>query len=174
MVVVPDIRQVVKDNLDIARRVLFIFELKKRLDELPRILPRLSVIRDHLSQRADEIKNASLPLVLVFTASCLEHYLREKTPTEEKEKLRKNNKLNFYNLIEHFRPKMGDKLTNDAHEIRIKRNVILHKAGIIDKQASEELKEIGLTGYSVGAKLTLTQDEVRRHIDTCEKICDLI
>jgi len=31
-----------------------------------------------------------------------------------------------------------------------------------------------LTGYSVGAKLALSEDEVRGYIDVCEKICNLI
>lgn len=164
-----DLRQVVKHNLDVARRILFVFEMKKRLDELPRIFPRsLSPIRDFLSQRMDEVKDASLPLVLVFVASCLEHYLREKIPIEKKEK------LGFKKLIERFRSSIGDKLAKDAHEMRIKRNIILHKAGVIDEKASKEFMKIGLTAYSVGDRLMLSEDEIRRYIDTCEKICNLI
>jgi hypothetical protein len=163
-----DIHQVVRYNLDVARRVLLVFELKKRLDELPP--GPLYRIRGLLSSRVDEVKFASLPLVLVFVASCLEYYLKEilkkATPINEREKV----EFEFNKLIERFRSKIGDKLARDAHELRIKRNIILHDAGIIDDQALKEFEKIGLTGYSVGAKLVLSEDEVRRHIDTCEKI----
>lgn len=169
-----DPHQVVKHNLEVARRVLLIFELKKRLDEIPPILPRLSKIREFASSRVDEIKDASLPLVLVFVASCLEHYLRKKFPMEERERLEKEGNLKFKKLINHFRSSIGEKQAKDAHEMRIKRNTILHKAGVIDGQALKEFKEIGLTGYSIGDKLTLSEDEVRGYIDVCEKICDLI
>ena len=167
-----DLRQVIGHNLDVARRVLFIFELKKTLDERPRIFQRFG-IRESLSSRAEEIKDASLPLVLVFVASCLEHYLKEKIPIEEREKLEKEGNLKFKKLIDHFRSSIGEKLAKDAHEMRIKRNTILHKAGVIDGQALKEFKEIGLTGYSIGAKLALSEDEVRGYIDVCEKICNL-
>jgi len=78
-------RQVIKQNLEIARRILFIFEIKRRLDELPPIFGGiLSEIRRTLSSRVDDIKVASLPLVLVFVASCLENYLKEITPAKKR------------------------------------------------------------------------------------------
>jgi hypothetical protein len=169
-----DLRQVVRDNLEVARRVLLVFELKRRLDEIPPVLPRVSKIREFASSRVEEIKVASLPLVLVFVASCLEHYLREKVPIEEREKLEKEKKLGFKDLIERFSSRMGEKLDLSAHEMRIKRNIILHKAGVIDNKALKDFEEKGLTGYSVGAKLALSEDEVRGYIDVCEKICNLI
>jgi hypothetical protein len=169
-----DLRQVVRDNLEVARRVLLVFELKRRLDEIPPVLPRVSKIREFASSRVEEIKVASLPLVLVFVASCLEHYLREKVPIEEREKLEKEKKLGFKDLIERFSSRMGEKLALSAHEMRIKRNTILHKVRVIDGQALKEFKEIGLTGYSIGDKLALSEDEVRGYIDVCDKICNLI
>ena len=82
--------------------------------------------------------------------------------------------MSFKRLIEHWRSRIGDKLARDAHELRIKRNLILHNAGLIDEVASNEFKEIGLTMYQIGSRLILSEDEVRRHIDTCERICSLI
>lgn len=160
-----DLRRVVGHNLDVARRVLLVSELKKRSDDIPSILPLLDGIRGFLRRGADEVKDASLPLILVFVASCLEHYLREKIHVE---------KLGLKSLIVRFHPSIGDNLARDAHEIRIKRDVILRNAGTIDEQASKEFEEIGLTGYPAGAKLVLSEDEVRRYIDVCEKICNLI
>ena len=158
-----DLSQVVRDNLEVARRVLLVFELERTLDVIPPILPKVLA-----SSRVEKIKDASLPLVLFFVASCLEHYLREKVPNEEREK------LGFEKLIERFSSRIGEKLTLSAHEIRIKRNIILHNAGVIDHQASKEFNEKGLTGYSIGTKLVLSEDEVKGYIDVCEKIYDLI
>jgi hypothetical protein len=73
-----DLSQVVRDNLEVARRVLLVFELERTLDAIPPILPKVLA-----SSRVEKIKDASLPLVLFFVASCLEHYLREKVPNEE-------------------------------------------------------------------------------------------
>jgi hypothetical protein len=161
-----DLRQVVRDNLEVARRVLLVFELKRRLDEIPPVLQRVSKIREFASARVEEIKDASLPLVLVFVASCLEHYLREAAPADER-------KAKFWKLIDHFSSRIGDKLALSAHEMRIKRNIILHNAGVIDNKALKDFEKKGLMGYSVGAKLTLSEDEVRGYIDVCEKICNL-
>jgi hypothetical protein len=170
-----ELHQVVRDNLEVARRVLRFFELKKLIDEIPSMgRPLLSKIRGSLSARVEEIRVASLPLVLVFVASCLEHYLREKIPIKEREKLEKEKKLGFEKLIERFSSRMGENLALSVHEMRIKRNVILHKAGVIDNKALKDFEEKGLMGYSVGAKLVLSEDEVRGYIDVCEKICNLI
>ena len=158
-------RDVTKQNLDIARNLLLIFELKEKLDEIPRIFGGpLSEIRDFLSDRADKIKVATLPLTLVFIASCLENYLRSIKPGVKY----------FKDLIKHYRRKLGDKLTKDAHEIRIKRNVILHHAGVVDKNAEKEFEEIGLTMYSEGSKLALNKDQIRGYISAIESICDLV
>ena len=156
--------EIFKKNLELAERILFITEIKGRLDEFPRVFSGpLGQIRDFLSGRADEVFDVAKPLLLVFTTSCLEHYL--KSVREKK---------NLAQMIDDWKDVAGDRLARDMHEMRIKRNIIIHNAQLIDEKKERALKKYGIKGYSRGERLELSIGEVREFLSEAKKFVEII
>ena len=154
-----------KSNLEYAERILLIAEVKKRLDEVPRLFPGtpLEQIRDFLSERANEIFDIAKPLLLVFVTACLEYYL---TSVGERKTLAR--------MIDRWRKVAGDKLTKDVHEMRIKRNIIIHNAQIVGENAIKEFRKYSIEGYSECARLKLDIGEVREFLSEARKFVEAI
>lgn len=124
--------EIFNENIDRAERILLTFEVKKRLDEFPRLLrqiPPAYELRNFLSERVDQIIDVAKPLLLVFANTCLEHYLES---VGEKKKL-------VY-MIDDWKVEAGEKLVMEVHEIRKKRNIIVHNAQHIPELGIGEMR----------------------------------
>lgn len=150
-----------KKNLAQAEGILFLFEVKSKLDVLPRILkkpilpflekPIPGIIRDFLSEKGERVIDAVKPLMMVFLASCLEEYLKG---------VGKEDKL--VRMIKNWEEKVGKELTRRMHEVRIKRNVVVHNAGRLGGNNIRDFNTHGIdTLYREGEELELDVNELR-------------
>ncbi|MCD6089852.1 hypothetical protein J7K07_09090 [Candidatus Bathyarchaeota archaeon] len=159
-----DQRVVVENNLRIARKALLVFKAQEDLDRLPS-LGLLGGLGGPIKAKLSEAKESVLSIVLTFITFCLEHYLRKATG---------DNEGRLEDLIDMCKDKIGEKLWRDAHEMRVKRDVIIHNAGIIDAEAKKELRVMRSTTLDEGEKLSLTLKDVERYINTVNQIIKLV
>lgn len=123
-----------------------------------------------------EAYNIGLPMVLDFAVTCYETFLKELYMILKGEELTRNESEVFFNPVkagELFRDKIGsnplkgaDELLKDTRIVIIKRNVIIHRNGKIDKRAEDELRTLGISRYKKGQKLELDADEVKNGAQT--------
>lgn len=158
------------ENIDKAMNILNVIKIREELQPLKKrlIFPRQRPIVTRIAdinpegrilttlRLVDETVEIALPLLLVFSVSCLEHYLKQVSSSDQ----------NLCKLIQLWEWKVGTELIQNIHEIRIKRNIIMHSPERkIDPKAEKEAKEHGITGYTQGTLLKLNVDQVKKDID---------
>lgn len=160
------------ENIHIAENILNVVKIREVLQPLKRrpIFTRIAEINPQgmigtTLKLVDETVEIAVPLLLVFSVSCLEHYLAQVGPRIRDLALK----------IQHWEPKAGMRPTRDIHEIRIKRNIIMHSPERkIDRKAEEDAKKRGITGYRQGMPLKLDVEHVRKDLGKLRSFVDAI
>ena len=149
-------------NIDRAENILNIIKIREVIQPLKRrpILARIAEVNPEgiiaaATELVDESVEIALPLLLVFSVSCLEHYLKQVGPEDK-----------LKPMIRHWDGTVETRLTQDAHDIRIKRNIIVHSfERKVNKQAEWDAKDCGITCYTQGMTLQLDIEKVREDLD---------
>ena len=150
------------DNINEAEKILDIIRIRERVET--GLLGTWRGIRgprfrDLIIESVNNTIEIALPLLLVFSVSCLEHFLSQIGP---------NKRLS--QMISNWKQKAGVSLTRDVHEARIKRNVIIHSAEhIIDEIAENDARKHGIEGYLQGNKLKLNVIQVKEDLKKLRK-----
>lgn len=167
------------ENIDRAKNILNVVKIREELQPLrkrlvfPKQRPIVTMIAEinpegriaTTLRLVDETVEIALPLLFVFSVSCLEHYLAQLRPSLS----------NLAQMIQHWEPKVGTKLTRDIHEIRIKRNIIVHSPERkIDQKAEDDAKRHRITGYRQGMPLKLNVEQVRKNLGKLRSFVEAI
>ena len=166
-----------KQEMGLVMDFLELVGLKELREEI-RLFRPLAMIRDEVGpvRRAvkeftDKLYNVSLPLLLVFSVSCLEKFLRRlwllKFGSIDKKMWRIFNELKDFakEVRRRYGVEVGES-TFKARAVVAKRNIILHNNGIVDQKALEAFIEAGKQDSQLGQRLKLSVEEVRRDINT--------
>ena len=144
----------------------------------------LATLRDQfgpLRKFLAEAYRVGLPQVLVFAVTCYEACLKGIYEVLKGEVV-KEAFLDPIKVKERYRkvlnedPLAGaDRLVVDTRAVILKRNVIVHRAGVIDEKAEEDFKKLGLPQYRAGQEIELNAEEVKRDLnvlrDYVTKVC---
>jgi hypothetical protein len=165
-------------NMELAERFLSMAEAKELRMDMREVRP-LARLRDKvgpLRKFLADLYEVGLPLVLVFGVTCYEFCLKrmyealkgdELTREEELAFLRPDEVRNLYGKYVRKDPLDGaDQLAVDVRIAILKRNVIVHRAGEIDKTAEDEFRKVGVSQYKSGQRLELKSEEVKRDLNT--------
>lgn len=151
-----DILNVVKirEEIQPLKNLKFLPEaIRPVRDLLVRTRPTSSLIAQ-ITKLVDETIEIAIPLLVVFSVSCLEHFLKE---------IGKKGPLS--KMINDCRQKAGIDLTRDIHEIRIKRNIFVHNPNHrIEKRNLDDFLAHQIKGYSLGLTLKLDANKVKRDL----------
>lgn len=169
-------------KLNLARDVLSVADVKELRDSIRSFRP-LAILRDELGpfrsrfkEFIDEVYEYALPLVIVFCAASMEQFLRD--VWEERYGQINKNKRKIFSNPKKFGIELRNKLkkrkdfgTLKANAVAMKRHVILHKDGVIDKDAKEVFMEAKIQEVHIddNGKLKLTVDNVKRDIEIVEE-----
>lgn len=165
-------------NINWAEKILDISELRENLTQFYKwrktiieegnvpILQKLRQIRviPRIRDLVDQTIEIASPLLLVFSVSCLEHFLSTVVTAD-----------NLSKMIDACKPKVGEELTRKVHEIRIKRNIIIHSPG--HQIRSRHLKDFArcrILGYQIGQQIELTPEDVKEDLKTLREFVEKI
>jgi hypothetical protein len=169
-------------NISQAEKILNVIKIKEEIqplrnlklhreairpvrDLLARTRPASSPIAQ-IARLVDETVEIALPLLIVFSVSCLEHFLKE---------IRKNDNDNLSEMIEDFRQEAEIDLVRDVHEIRIKRNIIIHSPQHrVGNRNLREFLKYQIEGYSLGMKLRLGVNQVKEDLNKLKEFANAI
>jgi hypothetical protein len=169
-------------NISQAEKILSVIKIKEEIqplrnlklhpeairpvrDLLARTRPASSPIAQ-IARLVDETVEIALPLLIVFSVSCLEHFLKE---------IRKNGNGNLSEMIEDFRQEAEIDLVRDVHEIRIKRNIIIHSPQHrVGNRNLRDFLKYQIEGYSLGMKLKLSLNQVKEDLNKLKEFANAI
>jgi len=156
-------------KIDHAEKILEIIELRELLTPFHR-LRKDSILHElrpipRMRSLVDQTIEVALPLLLVYSVSCLEHFLSTSAP----------NKPYLSTMIRKHASKVDRELTQKAHEIRIKRNIVIHSyEQRVDQQALKELNENQITGYKLDEILRLTPEIIKADLNSLREFAEKV
>jgi len=176
-----EIRSVFEVNMNSARLFVQLADLKKLRGELRSLRP-IAIIRDSLGPLRQIVKDicnktyeVGLPQTVVFIVTCFEYSLKEGyrrlkdgdlTDKENRSFLKPDAIRLLYGKIVKKDVLHGDeKLVKRIKAVIQERHIIVHRAGILDKEAYLAFEEAGLNRGTVGSKLKLSPEVVSEDID---------
>ena len=151
-----------------AEKILDIIELRELLTPFRRLRKKSPLLQElrlipKVRILVDQTIDIALPLLLVYSVSCLEHFLS----TFTRKKLSK--------MISNHESKVGKRLTRKIHEIRIKRNIVIHNyEQCIDQKALKDLNRHQIRGYKLGQILKLTPRDIKVDLNDLRKFAEKI
>jgi hypothetical protein len=169
------------ENMKVATSFLEI-AIGKELRTEVRSLRPLAILRDEfgpfrrlIKDYTDNVYSVGLPQTVVFSVSCFEAFLEGLYETLRGESLVGEKDHGFPNL-DRVRGKFGeickadclkgdDALQKRVKAVLEKRNIIVHRAGMIDRKAHDAFVAAGLLGLEEGAKLVLRVDDVKEDVE---------
>ena len=160
-------------KIDHAEKILDIIELRESLTLLHKFRKNLPILQGLWVQKfrpiremrslVDQTINIALPLLLVYSVSCLEYFLS----TSKQKNLRE--------MISNCESKAGENLTRKIHEVRIKRNIVIHShEQRLSQRALKDLNHHHITGYKLGQILELTPESVKVDLNSLRKFAEKI
>lgn len=167
-------------NVDRAEKILNVIRIREEIQPLKNLKfrpIRITLVRDFLvrtrpsssliaqiTKLVDETIEIAIPLLIVFSVSCLERFLRE---IGMKGALSK--------MIDDCRQKAGISLTRQVHEIRIKRNIFVHNINHkIEKRNFDDFSAHQIKGYSLGLTLKLDVNLVKKDLSILREFVQAI
>jgi len=173
------------EELKLARKLLTSLKVREIRIELRSIRPiallrdEFGPIRRYFKEFVDNVSKVALPLILVFCVSSLEKFLRSIWELRFGSYPKKFRKI-FSNpkcFAKHVRKKFGVEigpLTYRANAVAMKRHILLHRGGVIDKDALKVFREAGIRDLKENQKLLLTVENVEDDIKILEEFADAI
>jgi len=156
-----DFAEKILDVVKIRELLTPFYKFRKAIRPQEGILSLLQELRPvpRIRGLVDQTIIIALPLLLVYSISCLEHFLSTiKTPKK------------LWEMIEDWRYKVGEELTRKVHEIRIKRNIIIHSPNQrVDEKSLNNFIHHQITGYKINQVLELTPEGVKYDLDILKK-----
>lgn len=189
-ITLKEIYDVFLKNMTLARDFLDLAELKEFRTKLREIRP-LAILRDEYGPIRELIKSYSnnlykvgLPQTIVFAVSCLETFLRKSYEILKGQPFSDDKRPNFLNL-QKVREYYGELIKRDplnrdedllikVDAVIEKRNIIVHRAGIIDERAYKKFEKANICEGKVGDELKLDVDKVKQDISFLEKFAKVI
>ncbi|MEM2010141.1 MAG: hypothetical protein QXW60_00010 [Nitrososphaerota archaeon] len=162
-----------KNQLQLAYDLLSAARLKEIRDYVRSFRPlailgdEIRPIRRIVKEYSDQIYGVGLPLIIVYAASCLELFLRD-IWEEYIGPIDKKYRSIFSNPKE-FNKKIGQKIKDDvvvqANMVAQIRHTIIHRGGIVDKDALCAFRKAGVEEIIEGMKLEFTADKVEKYLN---------
>ena len=152
-----------------AEKILDIIELRELSTPLSKLRKKFLLLQElrlipRMRSLVEQTIDIALPLLLVFSVSCLEHFL---STCVRKKKL--------YKMIDDCEFKVGKRLTRKIHQIRIKRNIIIHSPEQrTEKRNLNDFILHQITGYKLNQILKLTPEDVKSDLNTLRKFAEQI
>jgi len=162
-------------KIDHAERILDIIRIRELLTPFHRLKENLPLLQElglqelrvipKVRSLVDQTIDIALPLLLVYSVSCLDFFLSTST----------QKKLNLKKMIDEHESKVGRELTQKIHEIRIKRNIVIHShEQSVDQIALKELNEKQIMGYKLNQTLRLTPEDIKDDLNSLRKIAEKV
>lgn len=168
-------------ELDLVRNLLSIIRLKEDRESVRSIRPLASLrdeigpLRSRIKDFTDRVYDAVLPLMLAYSVACLEQFLR--TAWEDRFGEPKKSMRHLFSqpkpLALKLRNNLGQKevvsTAFKANAVAMKRHVLLHRNGVVDKDALAVFMEAGIKDVREGDRLSLSVQDVEDAVDTVQR-----